>query len=269
VGDTNAVHRYLILGREQRYRTSEPEYPIDLLIPPIAQIQQPESLTQTHHPLQDQWERYFHREHLSISLKLRKATYHWVAHLLTVHPTRIHHPIYGLTSLDESGPTLTNLTVPQVSPEETIVIPSTTRCSDCKLACEQIHQIETECAQNQAFEDQTWSLLQAALVQTVETPPIEPDWYTQAFQDFQNGTDFQPTFGHGNPTAPEPSGTIYAPRSPSNVHDTTVQTKPATIFPQGSSTWNAEPTGSNGHTGPALDKRFDAPALPTEPPRRV
>jgi hypothetical protein len=39
--------------------------------------------------------------------------------------------------------------------------------------------------------------------------------------------------------------------------------------PQGSSTWNAEPTGSNGHMGPASDKQFDVPALPTEPPRRV
>jgi hypothetical protein len=95
-----------------------------------------------------------------------------------------------------------------------IVIPSATRCSDCKLVCEQIYRIETEHTQNQAFEDQTWLLLQAALAQTVETPPIEPDWYTQAFQDFQNGTDFQPTFGHGNPTTPKPSGTIYTPRSP-------------------------------------------------------
>jgi hypothetical protein len=185
-------------------QTSEPEYPLDLLIPPIAQSQKPESLTQTHYLLHDQWERYFYCERLSISLKLCKATYHWVAHLLTIHPTQIHHSIYGLTSLEESGLILTNLTIPQASPEETIVIPSTTRCSDCKLAYEQIHQIETECAQNQVFEDQTWTLLQAALAQTVETPPIEPDWYTQAFQDFQNGTDFQPTFRHGNPTIPNP-----------------------------------------------------------------
>jgi hypothetical protein len=195
-------------------QTSEPEYPIYLLILPIAQIQQSESLKQTHHPLQDQWERYSYREHLSISLKLRKATYHWVAHLLTVHPTRIHHPTYGLTSLDKSAPTLTNLTVPQVSPEETIVVPSTTRCSDCKLVCEQIHQIETERTQNQVFEDQTQSLLQAALAQTVETPPIEPDWYTQAFQDFHLWT--------WKSYCSKPSGTIYAPRSPSNVHNTTV-----------------------------------------------
>jgi hypothetical protein len=250
-------------------QTNEPERPIDLLIPLIAQIQQLESRTQTHHPLQDQWERYFYCEHLTICLKLCKATYHWVIHPLTVHPTWIHHPTYRLTSLDKSDPILTNLTISQVSPEETIVISSTIRCSDCKLACEQIHRIETERAQNQAFEDQTQSLLQAALAQTVETPPIEPDWYTQAFQDFQNGTDFQPTFGHGNPTTPEPSGTIYTPRSPSNVHGTTVQTEPTIMFPQDSSTWNAEPMGSNGHMGPALDKRFDLLALPTEPPRMV
>jgi hypothetical protein len=136
----------------------------------------------------------------------------------------------------------------------TIVIPSTTRDSDCKLVCEHIHQIETECAQNQAFEDQTQTLLQVALAQTVETPPIEPNWYTTAFQDVHNGTDFQPTFGHGNPTIPEPTGTTYTPRSSSNVYNTTVRTEPTTISPQGSSTWNAEPTGSNGHMRPALDK---------------
>jgi hypothetical protein len=44
-----------------------------------------------------------------------------MAHLLTIHPMWIHHPTYRFTSLEESGLILTNLTVPQVSPEETIV----------------------------------------------------------------------------------------------------------------------------------------------------
>ena len=76
------------------------DYPTELLIPPISVNQTLSQTTSEHiHPLRQQWEIHFHREQLTFDHQQCEATYHWVAHLFTVHPIRIYHPTFGLLHL--------------------------------------------------------------------------------------------------------------------------------------------------------------------------
>ena len=116
-----------------------PDLPPGILIPPISTIwNQNLTVTDNLHPLRQQWENHFSRGRITSDYKQRHTTYHWVAHLLTAHPVRIHHPTFGLTPIVESTTISSDLTLARTSLDETIIIPSITECAYCKADCDQL-----------------------------------------------------------------------------------------------------------------------------------
>ena len=78
------------------------------------------------------WQIHFYQEQLCLRDKLWHTTYHWVAHLLTEHPTRIYHPTFGLTPILQCDNFASNVTISRNSPDKVILIPSPTACKNCK-----------------------------------------------------------------------------------------------------------------------------------------
>ena len=104
-----------------------PDFPPGILIPPISTIwNQNLTVTDNLHPLKQQWKNHFNCGCLTSDYKQQQTTYHWVAHLLTAHLVRIHHPIFGLTPIVEPTAISSNLTLSRTSLDETIVISSVT-----------------------------------------------------------------------------------------------------------------------------------------------
>ena len=110
----------------------------------VTDLTQSQISTETTHitSILSEWQVHFRRQNLHIQNRLRQVTYHWVAHLLTEHPTRIYHSTFGLTPLAEPTTHTNHITIPRISLEETIVIPSATECTECRSACKDIQQIE-------------------------------------------------------------------------------------------------------------------------------
>ena len=119
---------------------------LEILIPPITK-----TLTQSQTPVDSttnatiqEWKAQFRQQQLHICNRLRQATYHWVAHLLTEHSTQIYHPTFGLTPIAEPTSTTNILAIPRSSLEETIVIPAATQCTECRAACKEIQSDDGE-----------------------------------------------------------------------------------------------------------------------------
>ena len=144
------------------YPISDPNYPEELSIPPITvNLTEDPLLTNSGNPnaYKETWQTHFRQEQLCFRDRLWHNTYHWIAHLLTEHPTRIYHPTFGLTPILECDNFAGNVTIPRNSLDEVIVISSATTCENCKATCRLIQHIELERAESQALEEYTLLVL--------------------------------------------------------------------------------------------------------------
>ncbi|KAF8551215.1 hypothetical protein OG21DRAFT_1524617, partial [Imleria badia] len=152
----------------------EPAYPQELLIPLISlDLTKSQPFIDQAQTLKLQWKTHFCQQQLQLQHKLRDTTYHWVAHLLTDHPTQIYHPTFGLTLIAESARITETLSIPRQSLTEVIVIPAATACNDCTATCRLIQGIESEQAENSALEEYTTLALNTSIALITAKPPIE------------------------------------------------------------------------------------------------
>jgi hypothetical protein len=245
-----------------------PNLPLGILIPPISTIwSQNPRVTDNLHPLKQQWENHFNHEHLTSDYKQQQPTYHWVAHLLTVHPVQIHHPMFGLTPIVEPTTTSSNLTLLRTSLDETIVIPSITECANCRADCDRLQQIEHECQQNEILEQAVLNTLHTALTKIPIPCPTEADWVDQILYDLnQDDTNPEPTHGIPTPYIPAESS---ASRDAGNVSITPTTTESTPLSLQGGTTPDARPTSGNSNEQSTNDRGTDVHTLPPESPRGV
>ena len=202
-------------------------------------------MTDNLHPLKQQWENHFNHGRITSDYKQRQITYHWVAHLLTAHPVRIHHPTFGLTPIVESTTISSNLTLLRTSLDETIVIPSITECIYCKADCDQLQQIEHQHQQNETLERAVLNALHTVLTQAPISPPTEADWIDQILCDLnQDGTNPEPTYGIPPPYILTESN---ASRDASNVSITPTTTESTSISSQRGTTPSARPTSGDSN----------------------
>ena len=154
---------------------SNPNYLEGFFIPPIT-VNPMEDLslidlenTATH---RQTWQIHFRREQLRLRDRLQHTTYHWVAHLLTEHPTRIYHPTFGLISILECDNFASNVTISRNSPDEVILILSATACNNFKTTCSLIQRIELDRAESQALEEYILLTLDAQIPLSTTDPII-------------------------------------------------------------------------------------------------
>ena len=239
------------------------DYLTELLIPLISVNQTLSQTTSEHiHPLRRQWEIHFHCEQLTFDHQQREATYHWVAHLFTVHPIRIYHPTFGLTPLTETPQVSSNLSLPRTSQEETLIIPPASQCAECKLACDRIQQINRERLQSQALE---LNILQAFDCNSEQNAnrPDEPDLFAQTLREIDNGQDLNSLFR--SPISQFLTD-FDTSRYSDNVSNTLRTAEPSALSKQRISPTN--PTRKNGSitAGPSSLEPSTTNALHPKPP---
>jgi hypothetical protein len=226
------------------------------------------------------WQTHFRREQLRFRDRLRHTTYHWVAHLLTEHPTRIYHPTFGLTPILECDNFTENVTIPRKTLDEVILIPSATVCDNCKATCSLIQRIELERAESQALEEYILLTLDTPISPFTTDPIINtpengiPQHSTRSELFQQPEQPQQPLSGE---TTTESHGTSFSSTATTgDIRACNAGRNPSTYDPEstsisGTASLTAAESRPPGNTvaGAAFSQRTAPDPLYSSSPRRI
>ena len=111
------------------------------------------------------WNNYYTQELQKLDSSLRESTYGWMAHLCTVHPIHITSP---RTPEDIAYSPLESslVSVPNLEPSTTVIIPGHTDCAECT-------RLQSFIRNANAYQSQI-TILKQAILSALQSHPLPP-----------------------------------------------------------------------------------------------